>query len=35
MAHINLAREADMLLIAPCSADFMARLAQGAWPMTC
>ena len=30
MAHINLAREADMLLVAPCSADFMARLAQGA-----
>ena len=30
MAHINLAREADAVLIAPCSADFMARLAQGA-----
>jgi phosphopantothenoylcysteine decarboxylase/phosphopantothenate--cysteine ligase len=29
MPHINLAREADMVLIAPCSADFMARLAQG------
>lgn len=29
MAHINLSREADALVIAPCSADFMARLAQG------
>jgi phosphopantothenoylcysteine decarboxylase / phosphopantothenate---cysteine ligase len=29
MAHINLSREADAILIAPCSADFMARLAQG------
>jgi phosphopantothenoylcysteine decarboxylase/phosphopantothenate--cysteine ligase len=29
MPHINLAREADMVLIAPCSADFMSRLAQG------
>lgn len=29
MAHINLGREADAILIAPCSADFMARLAQG------
>jgi len=29
MAHINLSREADACLIAPCSADFVARLAQG------
>jgi phosphopantothenoylcysteine decarboxylase/phosphopantothenate--cysteine ligase len=29
MPHINLGREADAILIAPCSADFMARLAQG------
>lgn len=29
MAHINLGREADAVLIAPASADFMARLAQG------
>ncbi len=29
MAHINLSREADAILIAPCSADFMARLVQG------
>ncbi len=29
MAHINLSREADAILIAPASADFMARLAQG------
>lgn len=29
MAHINLSREADAILIAPCSADFVARLAQG------
>ena len=29
MAHINLSREADAMLIAPCSADFIARLAQG------
>ena len=29
MPHINLAREADAILIAPCSADFMARLVQG------
>ena len=29
MAHINLGREADVVLIAPCSADFVARLAQG------
>ena len=26
MAHINLRREADAILIAPCSADFMAKL---------
>ena len=29
MLHINLSREADACLIAPCSADFMAKLAQG------
>jgi len=29
MAHINLSREADAILIAPASADFMARLATG------
>ncbi len=29
MAHINLSRQADLILIAPCSADFMAKLAQG------
>ncbi len=29
MAHINLSREADAVLVAPCSADFVARLAQG------
>jgi phosphopantothenoylcysteine decarboxylase/phosphopantothenate--cysteine ligase len=30
MPHINLARQADAILIAPCSADFMAKLVQGA-----
>lgn len=29
MPHINLGREADAILVAPCSADFVARLAQG------
>lgn len=29
MPHIHLAREADAILIAPCSADFAAQLAQG------
>jgi phosphopantothenoylcysteine decarboxylase/phosphopantothenate--cysteine ligase len=29
MAHINLGREADAILIAPASADFMAKLLQG------
>ena len=29
MAHINLSREADAMLIAPTSADFIAQLAQG------
>jgi phosphopantothenoylcysteine decarboxylase/phosphopantothenate--cysteine ligase len=29
MAHINLSREADACLIAPCSADFIAKLAHG------
>ena len=29
MAHINLTREADAVLVAPASADFIARIAQG------
>jgi phosphopantothenoylcysteine decarboxylase/phosphopantothenate--cysteine ligase len=29
MAHINLSREADAILVAPATADFIARLAQG------
>jgi phosphopantothenoylcysteine decarboxylase/phosphopantothenate--cysteine ligase len=29
MPHINLSREADAILIAPCSADFIAKLVQG------
>ena len=29
MPHINLSREADGIVIAPCSADFIAKLAQG------
>jgi phosphopantothenoylcysteine decarboxylase/phosphopantothenate--cysteine ligase len=29
MAHINLTREADAILVAPASADFIARLVQG------
>jgi phosphopantothenoylcysteine decarboxylase/phosphopantothenate--cysteine ligase len=29
MAHINLTRSADAVLVAPASADFMAKLAQG------
>ena len=29
MPHINLGREADAILIAPCSADFIARLVAG------
>jgi len=29
MAHINLSREADAMLVAPASADFIAKLAQG------
>ena len=29
MAHLNLSREADAILIAPCSADFMAKLLHG------
>lgn len=29
MAHINLSREAHAILIAPCSADFMAKLLHG------
>jgi phosphopantothenoylcysteine decarboxylase/phosphopantothenate--cysteine ligase len=29
MGHIELARWADLILIAPCTADFMARLAHG------
>ncbi len=30
MAHIDLTREADAIVIAPCSADFMRKLVQGA-----
>jgi phosphopantothenoylcysteine decarboxylase/phosphopantothenate--cysteine ligase len=29
MPHINLSREADLMLIAPCSADFITRLVAG------
>ena len=29
MSHINLSREADAIVIAPCSADFMAKLLHG------
>jgi phosphopantothenoylcysteine decarboxylase / phosphopantothenate---cysteine ligase len=29
MAHINLSRQSDAILIAPCSADFMAKLLHG------
>jgi len=29
MAHINLSRDADAILVAPCSADFMAKLLHG------
>jgi len=29
MAHINLSREADAIVVAPASADFLAQLAQG------
>ena len=29
MAHIDLTRQADMIIIAPCSADFMFKLAHG------
>ena len=29
MAHINLSRDADAILIAPCSADFLAKLVHG------
>jgi len=29
MAHINLSREADAILVAPASADFLAKLVQG------
>ena len=29
MAHINLSRDADAILVAPASADFIAKLAQG------
>lgn len=29
MAHIHLSRQADLILIAPCSADFMSKLAHG------
>ena len=29
MPHINLSRDADAIVVAPCSADFVARLVQG------
>ena len=29
MAHINLTRDADAVLVAPASADFIAKLAKG------
>jgi phosphopantothenoylcysteine decarboxylase/phosphopantothenate--cysteine ligase len=29
MPHINLSRDADAILVAPCSADFIAKLVQG------
>ena len=29
MAHINLSREADAILVAPASAEFMAKLVHG------
>jgi phosphopantothenoylcysteine decarboxylase / phosphopantothenate---cysteine ligase len=29
MAHVHLSRDADLLLVAPASADFLAKLAQG------
>ncbi|MDP4590930.1 MAG: phosphopantothenate synthase, partial [Burkholderiaceae bacterium] len=29
MAHINLTRDADLIIVAPASANFMARLAHG------
>jgi phosphopantothenoylcysteine decarboxylase/phosphopantothenate--cysteine ligase len=29
MAHINLTREADAVLVAPASADLLAKLVQG------
>lgn len=29
MAHIDLSRQADLILVAPASADFLARIAQG------
>lgn len=34
MGHIELARWADLVLIAPATADLMARLVR-AWPTTC
>ncbi len=30
MAHIDLSRDADAIIIAPCSADFMRKLVHGA-----
>ena len=35
MGHIELARWADLVLVAPASADFIARLARRHAPMTC
>lgn len=35
MAHINLGREADAIVLAPASADFIARLGYRAGPTNC
>ena len=35
MSHIELARWADLVLIAPATAEIMARLASGAAPVAC
>ena len=35
MAHINLTRDADAVLVAPASADFIAKLAHGARRRAC
>ena len=35
MAHINLSREADAILIAPCTADFIAKQPHGLADICC